>query len=383
MVAPKRKKITKTAPMKAILYVASIILPVNFLALLYITESQTKCEQNGIPIKETCKCVDCHEDEVCGGLWKANHYPGMPLDEEVLAKKVHIVIAHCNKSLDWLPKYTDGFRNIASIHVISKCGVEAKVPSLGQTYVEVLKVENVGRCDHSYAHYITTILPTLTSQKQDDSVVVFLKDSVTDKIHQIDQLMKLDLMSLVRLASSENGFACGLSIVGGPSSAYHDVATLSQYNWELYGKGNRDYGAGDTVEFKSSFANLGDFYKTLNAKPSQEIVQVCYGGVFAASISNIKKQDMNVWKTLEKILERGDNIQEGHYSERSWARLLANPLKPFQIESLRKYATGVQEKIFSMHGPLIRQKHPTEVSFMNLNAYNGNEQKPRMRFIAA
>lgn len=381
--SPKMKS-TKISPLKVILCIGSIILPVNFMALMCLNDSQINCKHNnGIPIKETCTCVDCHEDELCGGLWKANHYPGMPLDEEVQAKKIHIVISHCNKSLDWLPKYTNGFRNIASIHVISKCGVEAKVPDLGERSVEVLKVKNVGRCDHTYAHYITTILPTIASQTNDDSVVVFLKDSVTDEIHQIDELRKLDLMSLVRLASSENGFACGLSIVGGASSAYHDVATLSNYNWELYGKGGRDYKTGDGVAFKSSFANLGDFYKTLNAKPSQDTVPVCYGGIFAASLKNIYNQDMNVWKTLEKILERGDNIQEGHFTERSWARLLATPLKPFQIKSLRKYATGVQEKIFSMHGPLIRQRHATEVTFMNLNAYSGKAQQPRMRFIPA
>lgn len=48
-----------------------------------------------------CNCVDCPEDEVCGGLWRANRYPNMPLDNEVFVKMIHIVISHCNKSLNF------------------------------------------------------------------------------------------------------------------------------------------------------------------------------------------------------------------------------------------------------------------------------------------
>jgi hypothetical protein len=50
----------------------------------------------------------------------------------------------------------------------------------------------------------------------------------------------------------------------------------------------------------------------------------------AASTANIFKQDMNVWKKMEKALERGDNIQEGHYAERIWGSLLATPWTHFR-----------------------------------------------------
>lgn len=39
-----------------------------------------------------CKCVNCEEDELCGGLWKANKFP--PLvdgnDDDLHTKKIHI-----------------------------------------------------------------------------------------------------------------------------------------------------------------------------------------------------------------------------------------------------------------------------------------------------
>eukprot|EP00957_Ditylum_brightwellii_P197116 15017760-Ditylum_brightwellii.AAC.1 len=52
--------------------------------------------------------------------------------------------------------------------------------------------------------------------------------------------------------------------------------------------------------------------------------------------------------------ERGDNIQEGHFAERSWGPLLATPLKPFQIEALRNHSTSVREQHWAMHGTLTR-----------------------------
>jgi hypothetical protein len=39
-------------------------------------------------------------------------------------------------------------------------------------------------------------------------------------------------------------------------------------------------------------------------------------GIFAASMKSIYRQDMKVWKALQMALERGNNIQEGHYAER-------------------------------------------------------------------
>ena len=49
---------------------------------------------------------------------------------------------------------------------------------------------------------------------------------------------------------------------------------------------------------------------------------------------------MNMWKKLEVSLRRSDNIEEGHFGERSWAAMLSNPLEPLQIEALQNYSTG-------------------------------------------
>jgi hypothetical protein len=298
---------------------------------------------------QVCKCVDCEEDEFCGGLWKANRYPDNG------PKKIHIVVSYCKSDLGWISDFTKGNKaNIASIHVISKCGVPVKGAPDNAT-LEVLP--NVGRCDHTYAHYITTILDQKVEQGHEkDSIVVFLKDNRI--LHQ-GTGQNNNFESMVQLASSTHGFACGvlpnLIRVDGKKvfiSAYHEVKTLFKFTLGEYN--NVKYTKSVGVPFVSVYRNIGALYDSLGAGPLPTVVQVCYGGNFAASVPNIKKIDRPIWEKVEKMLSRGDNIQEGHYMERSWAYLLSTPLQSFQIKALRNYSDSVNPGHKCMHGALLK-----------------------------
>lgn len=313
----------------------------------------------------SCVCLDCDIDNLCGGLWRGSSYPGMPSEEATLETTIHVVISHCDKPLDWLEGYLQGFTNVVSVHVLSKCGYEVE-GAPDNAVIQALP--NVGRCDHAYAYYITSVLPALVASADDDnSVVVFLKDTFTSEIHQnfgkdrsiITDMHKLetscfyrnDLKSLVRVASSSNGFSCGLS--NAVVSTYHDLDTLLHFNLTHYEKGEDEYKTNrDGVTFLSEYKNLGEFYDAVNIKPSQDLIQVCYGGIFSASTKNILKQDMIVWKKLESLLTRGDNIQEGHYAERSWGLLLASPLEQFQNEAVRKHSNSISDQVEGIMGAL-------------------------------
>ena len=136
-----------------------------------------------------CKCVDCEEDKACGGLWKGKRYAGGDAasystrqllaglaDEDIKLKKIHIVVSHCKSDLDWISAFTKGF-NIASIHIISKCGA----PVIGAPDIATIEVlPNIGRCDHSYAYYITSVLDQkMTEDNTDNAIVFFLKDDIS------------------------------------------------------------------------------------------------------------------------------------------------------------------------------------------------------------
>ena len=338
--------------MTATLLTAAFIYDTDVVRKIYdknvVSSNEMKTvqkEKNGLASSK-CTCVACNEDKVCGGLFRGNRYPGMPSSKDALRSEIHIVVSHCKKSLDWMPSYLEGFINVKTIHIISKCGQKV-VGAPDEATVKV--IPNVGRCDHAYAHYITTILPTLVSDENDDSIVVFLKDSIREKVVQRCQgklLSRTDLEYLVSGASSTNGFACGLRIVAGPCSVYHDTSQLFRFSLNNYDKGTREY-TGDGVPFAVGKESLGDFYKALNATSLPGLVQVCYGGIFAASAKNIFKHDMMMWKTMEKFLERGDNIQEGHHAERCWGPLLATPLEPWQMEAARNHTEFSSNQIVS------------------------------------
>ena len=211
-------------------------------------------------------------------------------------KNIHVVVSHCKNSLDWIPAFTAG-RDLSSIHIISKCSESVKGAPKNAT-IEILP--NIGRCDHSYAHYITTVLPQkVETEKEDkDAIVLFLKDDISaNNFHQSGSWN--DFGSLLRLASSVNGFGCGI-IPGHVDfgqqrfflSAYHDVEELFAFAMEEYDRNIKGY-ATDTVEFESEYETLGSWYSSLGASVPPDIFQVCYGGVFAASVSNIKRREMS------------------------------------------------------------------------------------------
>lgn len=364
-------------------------------SLILVSPPSRSVVTPSLALASSCKCVNCDEDEVCGGLWRGVKYPPRTTpsprsiarnsssnsssggDSDMRAKQIHIVISHCTKGLHSLANYTTGISNgnnggvevgiynnmnisIKSVHIISKCGVAVEgIPESLKAITTIEVLPNVGRCDHSYAHYINTILdkhvpvppPKSESQKSEEqnSVVLFLKDDMSNgNIHQGPHVRNSwnDMESMVRVATSSNGFACGTVIKPDATvgrSSYHKTDGLMTFAMKRYKRTGQGT-ANETTMFESNFANLQSFVDKLDIGPLPKVVQVCYGGVFAASVSSIRKTKASVWKTSENILSRGDNIQEGHYMERTWGMLLAAPLETYQMDALVKCSTVREEK---------------------------------------
>ena len=121
----------------------------------------------------------------------------------------------------------------------------------------------------------------------------------------------------------------------------------------------------DLGEFLSEYKSLGQWYNAMGAPTPPEAMQVCYGGVFSGSFRNIykstdinkviAKMDTSMWKNVEVSLSRGNNIQEGHFAERSWAPMIQTPLPTWQLEALLEKADGVYINKSSFHGTLLRR----------------------------
>lgn len=303
--------------------------------------------------KDRCSCIRCEEDKKCGMLWYGNQY-SIPKEQYNLHhKKVHIVISYCKSDLSWLSneKILPKGMPIKSIHIISKCNEKViGAPSIAT----IEELPNIGRCDHSYAYYITTVLKQKVKEDEEkDAIVLFLKDDISEENKHQGNFFKFESLSyMVNMAASPNGFQCRLTLdpkrriqYTNPEtnethkvimSAYFDSEALSHFRMDEYEQNMKNYTATDQVEFKSNFTNLGVYSQSLGIGPMQKIVPVCYGGVFAASVTQIKQRDLSLWKRIQASLERGNNIEEGHFVERSWAYLLSPPLEDYKINALQE-----------------------------------------------
>ena len=240
--------------------------------------------------------------------------------------KVNLVISHCDKPIDWIrDSYIPEDVEINSVHIYSKCGKEVEGAKEGDI---IQKLPNHGRCDHSNAYHLAHLN---YSHYADDDIIVFFKDNN----YRVEYARSWD--SMIRMVIF-NGFSClerteQTMQLGAYSYSYiHQFEAFTNYSKKHY---SREKDRDKTHEFKSNFTNMGDFITKLQLNFSQPFISVCYGGLFASTIFRIKEQKY-AWPRIEKALQRGDNIEEGHFVERLWAALLSKPLSPHAIQTLKR-----------------------------------------------
>jgi len=253
-------------------------------------------------------------------------------------KKVSLVISHCDKPLDWIAgNFTKGYESlIDKVWVFTKCGNDVIGAPPGS---EIITLPNVGRCDHTYAHWMNNFLASeINDATSERDVVVFMKDN--DHQRQKGKWGNRTFGELLGIAAT-NGFGCMI-----PPKMIHERAPKNSSVFSKYVVLRTFYfiraahvrEQRDEVEgFKSKmFENIGQWVDKLQLKPivTQNLVPVCYGGVFATTKSQINKQPKKSWEAIEKSLSRGNNIHEGHFAERMWAALLSKPLHEESARSL-------------------------------------------------
>jgi hypothetical protein len=244
---------------------------------------------------------------------------------DILSKirNVSLVISHCDHPLSWVQNITKGYENIISkVWVFTKCGQE--IIDAPQN-AEIIVLPNVGRCDHTYAHWMSGSY--LNNHEMNPvgspyAIIVFMKD--TDYMFNTQSDDGQEFGDLISLAVA-NGLGCKRRDIN-----LHDYETLRLL--EYYGGYTRKDGGdlGEEVPFHNDkFPNLGKWADHIQLYPTaitQNIVPVCCGGVWAVTSRQIAKHPKELWSAIAESLSRGDNIVEGHYAERFWAPLLSKPL---------------------------------------------------------
>ena len=302
--------------------------------------------------------LDTHHSEDIA-LWRGTHL------EENFPKldttaKIDLVVSHCDLPIDWIFEWASPikFRNIS---IFSKCGK----PVVGAPEnAMIVRLENVGRCDHTYAHFFANYHSATKERGSNNSdFVVFLKDN--DNSHRNHYSRHKKLTEMIPLAK-EFGFACHeeTNWVWSETSMLHPICQISYYHdWndlgkfqvEEYSRLRRD----DNLQFQSQTGEtLGDYAKIMGIKPHNNlsrsisttgidldrdsnrnsIVPVCYGGNFMVQSEQILNHDPDYWERIESSLSRSNNIAEGHFMERLWGTILAKPLGQDLVDRVLRQA---------------------------------------------
>ena len=298
---------------------------------------------------------DTQRSNTCDTVWLGLHTP----DPARRILTVHVVVAYCKAPLRWLTQEMEKIQahphiTVTQVLVFTKCGLQPRAAPPGA----ILKtLDNVGRCDHTYAYHMSDLIRKESTL--DPDVVLYLKD--TRLIHQQAKFSPLHTMILQ--AGSEVGFACGLIpsiryadyLTYGSFSAWHHTETLLTLKKTSYVNKYRDGTSSQKEPFQSHMHNMKDWMETSlkMEPPTQTIVPVCYGGMFATNARRIRQHEAELFDRLVSSLSRGDNVEEGHYAERLWATLLSAPLDNAMLENITKASQGFLDiNHFGMLGAL-------------------------------
>ena len=240
-----------------------------------------------------------------------------------------IIISHCKETLEWVEEAIAGI-NVKRLTIYTKCGK----PVLGAPpFAHVIKLPNVGRCDHTYALHMANI----SDYTDINEVHVFMKD--THRRHHHKNFKSRPLRDVVIEASGSTGYSCGClpdvkrnaftetyrlkELFGRDHSLWHLTSEVEKFSMDTY-VANGGYDLSTTTSFENN-NSLSQWWARCGLQMPRPIMPICYSGYFAAKLQNILS-GQTVWSSIQQSLERGDNIIEGHYAERTFAALLMPPL---------------------------------------------------------
>ena len=293
----------------------------------------------------------------CRGQWLGN----FPKNDRVDDCVYHVVVSHCSADLTWLEHELDSSPcTLRSLTIYSKCELTDAEGLSTLADLAHLKLnfshstlQNVGRCDHTYAHHMATIM---NYDGIDKEVFVFLKD--TTKIHQPG--FRRELSEMIQMARGPVSFSCGM-IPRAPVrfkyadlSIWHESKELSKFRLKTYKHSAQVY---KQKPNEKRFPSIHDFRRWAESMeihlPQKAVTPVCYGGNFATSGSQVKKYDRIFWQRVERALSRGNSIEEGHFMERLWAHLLVQRDFLTSDEHILQHAVGtIREEYQGLRGTL-------------------------------
>jgi hypothetical protein len=206
-----------------------------------------------------------------------------------------MVVSVYNENLEWLD--LEPYKSFDKI-VYHKG--EKAVPECKIDHCKIVKLPNVGRCDHTYLKHIIENYDNLKP------VTLFVTGScrsLTEKRELLDKV-------LIKMLETKTTI---MYVTRGPPDPdfqidYHKSGDIN----------NRQRNIKSELQ-KSPIRPLKRWFE--HNFPGEIIKYVHYKGTFAVSKEHIHNRTKEFYQKLIKYLEEDSNPEVGHYMERSWATI--------------------------------------------------------------
>jgi hypothetical protein len=212
---------------------------------------------------------------------------------------VEIVVARYNESLSWLDEYPfNQFEYIVYNKGDNNDFVKTNVKN-------IIKLNNVGRCDHTYLYHITENYNNLSN------IVVFFPGSLNMENKKIKATM---ILNNIINSNYTNAYFIG---------NYYNSVREKYKNFELshhkcgysenYNKNQ------ETILNRCKIRPYGMWYNYFFGNTPAHWVAL--SGVFSIDKKDIIQNSVNKYIVLKNIISNHSNPEAGHYIERSWGKI--------------------------------------------------------------
>ncbi len=235
---------------------------------------------------------------------------------------IEFVIARYNEDVDFL--LHGEFKN-KTIYLYNK-GLSIKNPSiLNAKNIKIIKLPNVGKCDHTYLYHIVNNYNNLAD------IIIFLPASYNYMDYKRDVANKI----ISKTIENNNSYFQAKRL---KKSNFKELYNFKINKWktsfkknQLLINKNKNYNM-----VLSDIRPYGKWFKKvidINDKNNINIYKcnyVIYCGIFSIKKNNLKKYSKELYQNLLSYVDKDINPEAGHYIERIWGPLFY----PFSKENL-------------------------------------------------
>lgn len=215
--------------------------------------------------------------------------------------RVSIVVARYMEDLSWLEELPVPPAHVVVDLVVYNKGSQFRtedivIPNYIQN-VKIVYLPNVGRCDHTYVYHIVNNYGRLAD------VTVFLTGSA-----RIPRKWGQTLHTISTVYATCNTAFAAVDV--GDVRNTHIGFTIE--SWQATAQENKSR---DTSTVKSS---IRPYEKWYDHHFDYGVSHICYAGIFAVHARHIRQRSSDAYAEILNELSAGDNVEVGHFVERSW-----------------------------------------------------------------